>query len=194
MNVFTKVTLKTLLKNRVRTVVTVIGIILSAAMITAVTVSVSSFMRYMQAVTVAETGLWHGALDNLPASMRGELEADGRFDSASYAQVMGWYDTSGGTAGGGVYIQVLGCDGTFFERMPIELSEGRMPENPGEIALSTFSIDGLELGDKITLELGDRYADGRLLDARSWRCGTRGSTPWWDSRGFRAFRTAVCRE
>ncbi len=172
MNVFTKVTLKTLLKNRVRTVVTVIGIILSAAMITAVTVSVSSFMRYMQAVTVAETGLWHGALDNLPASMRGELEADGRFDSASYAQVMGWYDTSGGTAGGGVYIQVLGCDGTFFERMPIELSEGRMPENPGEIALSTFSIDGLELGDKITLELGDRYVDGRLLDGFTfWQTG-----------------------
>ena len=173
MSIFSKVTLKSLVKNRVRTVVTVIGILLSAAMITAVTVSVSSFMRYMQAVTVADTGLWHGVLDNLPASMRDELEADSRFDSASYAQVMGWYDASGGKAGGSVYLQVLGCDNTFFDRMPMELSRGRMPENPGEILLSSISpLDDVELGDTIALELGDRYVDGQLLNGlTSWQSG-----------------------
>lgn len=39
MNIFQKVTLKTLRENRTRTLVTIIGIILSAAMFTAVTVA-----------------------------------------------------------------------------------------------------------------------------------------------------------
>ena len=53
MSIFSKVTLKTLKKNKTRTIVTVVGIILSAAMITAVTSSISSFERYLQDVMVA---------------------------------------------------------------------------------------------------------------------------------------------
>ena len=46
MNVFHKVTLASLKKNPVRTTVTIIGIMLSAAMICAVTTSVSSLRNF----------------------------------------------------------------------------------------------------------------------------------------------------
>ena len=47
MNIFHKVTLKTLQKNRTRTLVTIVGIILSASMFTAVTTMVSSLSHYL---------------------------------------------------------------------------------------------------------------------------------------------------
>ena len=42
MNIFQKVTLKNLQKNRTRTLVTIVGIILSAAMFSATIISISS--------------------------------------------------------------------------------------------------------------------------------------------------------
>ena len=55
MNIFNKVTLKSLQKNRVRTGVTIIGIALSAAMICAVTTSVASFQNFLLQ-TIADNG------------------------------------------------------------------------------------------------------------------------------------------
>ena len=48
MNIMNKVTLQAMKKNRVRTIVTIIGIILSAAMFTAVTTFCSSMYGYMR--------------------------------------------------------------------------------------------------------------------------------------------------
>ena len=59
-NVFNKVTLKSLKKNRTRTIVTIIGIILSAAMICAVTTFASSIINYTIQVSEWENGSWHG--------------------------------------------------------------------------------------------------------------------------------------
>ena len=46
MNVLNRVTMKTLRRNRARTVVTIIGVILSAAMFTAVTTFISTCLLY----------------------------------------------------------------------------------------------------------------------------------------------------
>jgi len=46
MNVFHKVTLQTLKKNRVRTWITIFGVLLSTAMVCAVTTIVASFQGY----------------------------------------------------------------------------------------------------------------------------------------------------
>ena len=61
MNILNRVTLKTLAKNKVRTLVTIIGIVLSAAMITAVTTSISSLQNFMLEVVIQTEGSWHGA-------------------------------------------------------------------------------------------------------------------------------------
>lgn len=48
MNIFHKITLTNLKKNKTRTIVTIIGIILSTAMFTAVTSSISSLHAFMK--------------------------------------------------------------------------------------------------------------------------------------------------
>ena len=47
MNIFHRITRQTLLRNRTRTIVTIIGIILSTAMFTAVTTFISSIQHFM---------------------------------------------------------------------------------------------------------------------------------------------------
>ena len=59
MNIFNKVTIKSMKKNPVRTLVTIIGIIISTAMFTAVTTLVSSLYSFVYKTQVYDTGKWH---------------------------------------------------------------------------------------------------------------------------------------
>ena len=55
----------------------------------------------------------------------------------------------------------------FTDMMPIELEEGRMPENSGEIAISKSAMDwgltDVEIGGTLELELGERKLGGETL-------------------------------
>ena len=59
MNIFSRVTFKTMKENKVRTIVTIVGIILSAAMFTAVTTFGSSLYAYLFRVMTESEGNYH---------------------------------------------------------------------------------------------------------------------------------------
>lgn len=65
MNIFNKITLQSLKKNKTRTIVTIIGIILSTALICAVTTSVSSFFDYIKRSVIYQDGNWQGSAQNI---------------------------------------------------------------------------------------------------------------------------------
>ena len=65
MNIFQKTTLKNLKENRTRTLVTIVGIILSAAMFTATTISISSLRHCLIQYYIYEDGNWHGSFHGL---------------------------------------------------------------------------------------------------------------------------------
>ncbi len=167
MNVFRKVTLASLRKNRTRTVVTVIGILLSAAMFTAGIASVSSLSLYLRESAVYTDGNWHGGFLDVPDGKRDSLEREDAVDSVAWAQNIGYarLDTKSEVK---PYLFLMGMDPLFRQRMPVHLTEGRMPENSGEILLpehlGTRGKVNYALGDALTLELGDRVRDGRLLN------------------------------
>lgn len=166
MNIFGKVTRRTLCKNRTRTIVTVIGILLSAAMFTAVMVSVSSLLNYMKECAIYTVGDWHGSFLNVPSDQMESLENDGKIDSIAWAQNVGYAD-AGSTNDYKPYLFVMGIDSLFGERMPIHLTEGRMPDNSQEILLPEHLLynGGVKhaLGERLTLELGNRYWDTEKL-------------------------------
>ena len=56
MNIFNKVTLQSMKKSRTRTIVTVIGVALSAAMITAVSTFAVSLQNYMENGAIQKYG------------------------------------------------------------------------------------------------------------------------------------------
>ena len=83
MNVFHKVTLESLKKNRVRTIVTIVGIILSAAMICAVTTFASSFYNYIGEYYKYTYGDWHGSAERVEWNTYTNLWGTGDIDEAT---------------------------------------------------------------------------------------------------------------
>ncbi len=59
MNTINQLTFRHLKQNKRRTLVTIIGVIISVAMITAVTTLGVSFMDLLQRQTIANEGEWH---------------------------------------------------------------------------------------------------------------------------------------
>ena len=58
MNIMNRFTLQTLYKNKLRTFVTIIGIILSTAMFTGVTSIVTSLQQYLINLEINDNGRW----------------------------------------------------------------------------------------------------------------------------------------
>lgn len=171
-NVFTNVTWKTLKKNRTRTLVTIIGILLAAAMLTAVTTFISSLRQYMIRVSIEDQGNWYGAAFQVPAGKLSELSEDEEVTGLAAWQELGYaffenLDEEELNAYRTPYLYVAGLGEGFTDMMPIVLTEGRMPENSREIVISHWAVNwgllDVEIGDTLTLELGSRTLDGETL-------------------------------
>ena len=168
MNVFNKVTLESLKKNRTRTIVTIIGIMLSAAMICASTTFVSSMQNFVLRCEIYSSGDWHGAVYDAAYKDYEDIRDSGKVSSAAYAQVLG-YAKIGSANEYKPYLYVLGGDAAsgYFETMPVHLLLGTLPKDSTEIILPEHLTSNgkmnYTLGDTVTLEVGDRTLDGKRL-------------------------------
>ena len=185
MSIFHKVTLEILKKNKTRTIVTIIGIILSASMFTAVTATISTMQNYMVQNAVYNEGDWHVSVTETDAGFfdflknpvdymsqtedvdRVEVFAGSKIESYVYNQQLGYAYAEGCTNEYKPYLYVIGTDKRFCETMPVHLTGGRLPEKSDEILLPEHLASNGEVyykvGDVITLELGNRVSDGYTL-------------------------------
>lgn len=74
MNIVNRLTLRCLRLNKRRTLVTIIGIILSVAMLTAISTIFFSFMDLMQRDTIAKSGEWHASLNGVEPEKLAQAE------------------------------------------------------------------------------------------------------------------------
>ena len=168
MNVFNKVTLESLKKNRTRTVVTIIGIMLSAAMICASTTLVSSMQNFVLRCEIYSSGDWYGAVYDAAYKDYEDILDSDRVSSAAYAQVLGYAKIDSANERK-PYLYVLGGDvaSGYFETMPVHLILGTLPKDSTEIILPEHLTSNgkvnYKLGDTVTLDVGDRMLDGRRL-------------------------------
>ena len=157
-------TLRTLRKNRTRTVVTIAGIALSAALLTAVLTVLSSLTSFLYEQEAAAQGPWHASA---PAASERAIEnarADARIGDLSVVTDVGFARPGDADAlTYGQYLAVQAIDADFDKLCVMPLSEGRMPENSHEIVLhslyrgsTVFSDEACEVGSQVTLNLGVR--------------------------------------
>ena len=182
MSIFHKVTLEILKKNKTRTIVTIIGIILSASMFTAVTTTVTSVQNYLLQNAYYNHGEWHASalevdetffdfLEEPAAYFDNPIEKayfeNGKIESYVYNQQLGYAVAEGCTNEYKPYLYLIGTDERFCESMPVHLTGGRLPENRDEILLPEHLAENGEVyyktGDKLTLEIGNRMSEGYLL-------------------------------
>lgn len=168
MNVFNRVTLQSLKKNKTRTVVTVIGIMLSAAMICAVTTFVSSIQNYILQYAVYTSGDWHAKAESVSYDEYKSLSASKEIENTAYGQLLGYAKIDSKNEYK-PYLYVIGAEPSrLFETLPVHLTSGRLPQSTSEIILPKHLSEngGVDyaLGDKLTLAIGDRTLDGASLN------------------------------
>lgn len=167
MNVLAKVTRKNLLKNKVRTAVTIIGVILSVAMITAVTTMVATLRGYIVDSTVADVGDWYFCVKGVSGELEQELRQDSRVERIGRMQALGYAPLAGGQNEYKPYLYVTAWDNDMFDTLPVHLTAGRLPENGREILIpehvATNGGVAYSLGDTLTLQLGYREWEGQRL-------------------------------
>lgn len=168
MSIFNKVTLESLKKNKARTIVTIIGIMLSAAMICASTTFVASMQNFVLRTQIYNDGDWHGAIYDAAYKDYESISGSDKVASSTYAQVLGYAKIDSKNENK-PYLYVLGGDAAsgYFETMPVHLLSGRLPKNTSEILLpehlATNGKVNHKIGDTVTLEVGRRTLNGASL-------------------------------
>ncbi|MDE7312410.1 MAG: ABC transporter permease [Eubacterium sp.] len=175
MNIFHKVSLQGLKKNKARTFVTVVGVILSTALITAVTSFGISLLSYMVQGSILKKGGWHAAFTSVDASfLQEQMEDSSVSDVASYVNI-GYATLEGGQNPDKPYLFLAGFSSKSFDALPIEMIAGRLPQNSGEVIVPmSVSANGgvkLSIGDLLDLQVGIRQEGGRTLSQHDPYCG-----------------------
>lgn len=176
MNIISKLTLRHLKENKRRTLVTIIGVIISVAMLTAVSTLGVSFMALFQQQEIANTGEWHALYRDVNEEQLAMIHADDNTESIILSRDAGYANLKGSENNYKPYLFVREYNESGFEKFPIDLIEGRLPRNETELIISkhieTNGKVNFELGETINLAIGERQValnDDYLDQSRSLR-------------------------
>lgn len=161
MNLMKTLTLKNLKLNRKRTIVTIVGIILATALLSALVTLVSSFQYSMIEYQKQKDGDFHVKFSNVKMSELSEFKNNRNIESTFETMGMGFAKLDGCKNEDKPYAYVMATDEAGFERGCFNLIEGRMAKNEDEIViprhLKTNGRIDIKVGDEITLNVGKRY-------------------------------------
>lgn len=169
MKLLNKLTLKNLRLNKVRTIVTIVGIMLSAALITVVSGMALSGRQTMIDAQTAWSGNYDVALDIIDNSVIETARNNRNVENAFYKERLGYARTKNADGEICDYSVLAMSENTYGNCFKIDLIKGKFPTNSGEAvvtkAFKTQDGKDVKIGDKITLDVGvltDK--DGNVLD------------------------------
>lgn len=161
MNLMKTLTLKNLKLNRKRTIVTIVGIILATALLSALVTLVSSFQYSVIEYQKQKDGDFHVKFSDVKMSELSEFKNNRNIESTFETMGMGFAKLEGCKNEDKPYAYVMATDEAGFERGCFKLIEGRMAKNEDEIViprhLKTNGRIDIKVGDEITLDVGKRY-------------------------------------
>ena len=172
MNVLNKLTKKNLLLNKKRTVVTIIGIMLSTALVCAVAGLVTSAQQTFVNLIKNSDGDYHISFSNVPQEQQKYITQNNAVDSYYTTKELGYSKFESIQNEDKPYIYVVAMNENAFEKGAYKLIEGRMAQNENEIVIPQHLIDNgrvkINVGDKITLNIGTReLMDGSKLNQKN---------------------------
>ena len=166
MNVLNNLTIKNLKLNKKRTIVTIIGILLSVALICAVAGMVTSFQATLVNIAITDGGNRHLTVENVSKEDLKYFTNNSHVKSIYLTETLGYakYDNMNEYK---PYAYVLGYTKEAFENTTLKIVSGRLPQDSGEIVVSVpFQNNAkVKIGDIISLDIGKRVCmDGTILN------------------------------
>ena len=159
MSLLNKLTIKNLKLNKKRTIVTIIGIMLSVSLITAVATMYNSAIKSLINFEIREKGDFHVAYYNVPQEEIDTFKNNRSIDTLNLVENIGYAKIDSKNEYK-PYAYIKAFTKSSLNNLSIKLVEGRLPENNNEILIPThLKTNGritLNVGDVITLDVGMR--------------------------------------
>lgn len=159
MSVLNKLTKRNLTLNKKRTIVTIIGIVLSTALIVCVSGMVTSFQATLINESVKDDGYYHVMIKDMKKEDVLSLDNNRDVKDYYYSSEVG-YATFASQNTFKPYLYVTAYNEKALHNLGIKLTEGRLPESNNEIVIPSHVLDGGgftgKVGDTITLQMGSR--------------------------------------
>ena len=161
MNLFKKLTIKNLSLNKKRTIVTIIGITLSVALVTAVCTMYASLLSSLVLFETKERGNFHVSFYDVPIKEVDNIKNNRQVEDVFLTSDIGYAKINTKNEDK-PYAFVKGFTNDSLENLSINLVSGRLPLNDHEIVipmhLKTNGRLELNIGDEITLDVGKRIS------------------------------------
>lgn len=159
MSILNDLTIKNLKLNKKRTIVTIVGIILSTALMVGIGLLFSSFQDYMIRDTISYNGKYEAEYGDVSLDKLNSI--DKKDFSYFYQKAIGFskFDSANEYK---PYIYISSVDKEYFNEL--HLISGRFAENDSELVISNhINTNGgasYKIGDIITLKYGERVIEG----------------------------------
>jgi putative ABC transport system permease protein len=164
MNIINKLTLRHLKENKRRTLVTIIGVIISVSMIMAVSTLGVSFLDIMKRQSIADNGEWHVQYGDVTAEQIDAIAKDEATDKLILTEDSGYAKLEEAKVEERPYLFLKKYNGQGLNQFPIELIEGSLPSAENEVVISDHIEKDAgveyEIGDQVTLDIGTRLMPG----------------------------------
>lgn len=170
MNIVNTLTLRHIKTHKKRSILTILAIIVSVAMVTAVFTSALSFVNYFANVSESIDGSWHSYIHTDEyLNTKSVLDND---DIAKHGVDM-WYGTGLIKQNDNeIAMDLNACDKNYLDLRNIVISEGKMPANENEILLTRRFIEknklNWKLGDKIKIPVEITNKNGSVIEDKEF--------------------------
>lgn len=165
MNLLNKLTIKNLKLNKRRTIVTIIGIMLSVALINAVATMYFSGMSSIIKAQKATSGDYHTVFYNVPLNDVKTIQNNRNIENITKLKYLGMSKFKSNVSQI-PYVSVVAVEKDNMNKLGMYLAKGRLPDNENEMVitnhLNNIMSTNYSIGDKVTLEIGDRYSKDNI--------------------------------
>ena len=154
MSVLWKCCLRALKENKSRTIVTILGVALATALITAVSCTLTSTLE-SAILFVKRDGDWHGRFVDVGQENLKYFQENQSLEGVWFAKKLGYAYANDADE---VALKLMAPQEGFAKHLNLKLVEGRWPQKEGEILLGNdLRLDGkkVKIGDAVTLSIGE---------------------------------------
>ena len=167
MKILNDLSLKDLKLNKKRSIVIIIGIILSTALICGVAGLVTSFQKTFTETAKRDNGNFHVMYYNIPKDELKYIEENRNVDEYYLSEELGYSYLQDSELEEKPMVNVIAMDNKFLNNMGITLQEGNLPESDNEIVISkrineTCKVD-YKVGDTITLNINSQEKNYKIV-------------------------------
>ena len=171
MNILTTYTLKYLRLNKKRTAVTILGVILSSALICGVFLLGISFQKVMIDHEIFMSGNWHAQFLGVPYANAKYITENSAVHTAMLSQPLE-NATYGSHNTARPYLDITAYDALSLQNNPIKLRSGRFPQNADELLITQSMVRdsglGLKPGSTLHVTFGQRNIPNRDELVKAW--------------------------